>query len=220
MGGVSVEAAWLAKPFASASTVTSIPLNGFDVNQRSFARTRSGSRRGALPANAACDAMCRTCVKRPKSRGTASGTTQCGGRVLLRDDLAINPNGRDAGPPKRIEKHLPAQHRAPHLASCRGRARQIGGRRRPGRRVDRVAHGAGAGRRRISVKQKSALIYACTAPPISSLARTLNGVDAKLGILPANGVFHVFGALSAPRLDRVHVLELKDDDAVRRRISD
>lgn len=54
MGGVSVEAAWLAKPFASASTVTSIPLNGFDVNQRSFARTRSGSRRGALPANAAC----------------------------------------------------------------------------------------------------------------------------------------------------------------------
>jgi len=42
------------------------------------------------------------------------------------------------------------------------------------------------------------------------------GIDAKLGVLAADGVLHVQSALIAPRLDRVHVSELKDNDAVGR----
>jgi hypothetical protein len=46
------------------------------------------------------------------------------------------------------------------------------------------------------------------------LVRSLHGKHAKRGVFIANVVLQVGFALFTPRLDRVHIRELKNDDAV------
>jgi hypothetical protein len=48
----------------------------------------------------------------------------------------------------------------------------------------------------------------------------LNGINAKGRIFGADGVLQIHSALVSPFLDRVHIGELKDYDAVFRRLAD
>jgi hypothetical protein len=54
--------------------------------------------------------------------------------------------------------------------------------------------------------------------PSSSRRHALHGVDTKRGVLAADSVLHVHGSLIARRLDRVHVRELNDGDAVMQKL--
>src|ERR1700733_9122493 len=48
----------------------------------------------------------------------------------------------------------------------------------------------------------------------------LDGINAEFGVLGAYRVLHILAALVTPRLDRVHIRELQEDDTIGRRIAD